>query len=335
MNSTDPAADHPVLKQPRGLSWLVQLWFGLSLPVNRRAYAISGFSLMALKYLGEAGAIHYYTSLVMTPLDFVNPLLTMRQQFFKAPGPSWLGMALVIWSIPFLWVMVAMSVRRAIDAGQRGSAGLMVLVPIIGMVFMIYFCFRKGTPTKKSHLAARQAPAELDHQLRSTLLGIAMSVGIGLVILVIVIYGTGSYGNVLFMGMPVLVSTISAFLYNRPSPRSLRGSLAIANISILLVGLALLLFALEGIICVVMFLPLGFAIGTLGGMVGYMLATIAPVQKRTILLLLALFPLLSGAELLYRPTPLYEVVSAVEIDAPPEAVWPHVIRFPPLPDQIV
>ena len=342
MNITDPAADLPVLKQPRGLSWLLRLWFGLSLPVSRRAYATSGFSLMLLKYLGEAGAIHYYTSLLMTPLDFINPVLTMRQEFFKAPGPTWLGIALVAWSIPFLWIMVAMSVRRAIDAGHRGSTGLVVLVPLIGMLFMLYFCFQKRSTASRTLTTdepgsaetgiAPPAPLQLDHGLRSALLGIAASVGIGLGVLALVIYGTGNYGNVLFMGMPILVSTISAFLYNRPHPRSLRGSLVIANLSILLIGIAILLFALEGIICIVMFLPLGFSIGTLGGMIGYMLATIAPVQKRTMLLLLALFPLLTGAELLYRPTPLYEVISSVEIDAPPEEVWPHVISFPPLPE---
>ena len=338
MTTPDPEDLAPGLHQPRGIRWLLQLWFGLSLPVNRRSYAISGFSLMLVKYLGEAGAIHYYTSRLMTPLDFINPVLTMRQEFFQAPSPTWLGIALAGWSIPFLWIMVAMSVRRAIDAGRPGSMGLFVLVPVIGMFFMLYFCFqnhRGGGPLRSAAVEPASADttiAQLDHGLRSSLLGIAVSVVIGLVVLAIVIYGTGNYGKVLFIGMPVLVSTVSAFLYNRPSRRTLLGSLVIANISILLVGVAILLFALEGIICLVMFLPLGFSMGSLGGMIGYMLASIAPVQKRTMLLILALFPLLTGAELLYRPTPLYEVASSIEIDASPEEVWRYVISFPPLPE---
>jgi hypothetical protein len=67
-------------------------------------------------------------------------------------------------------------------------------------------------------------------------------------------------------------------------------------------------------------------------MIGYTLASIAPIQKRTMLLLFALFPLLTGAELLYRPTPLYEVATSIEIDASPDEVWRHVISFPPLPE---
>ncbi len=336
MTTPLPDGPSPGLHPPRGIRWLLQLWFGLTLPVNRRSYAITGFTLMLVKYLVEAGAIHHYTSLLMTPLDFINPVLTMRQQFFKAPGPTWLGIALAGWSIPFLWIMVAMSVRRAIDAGRPGSTGLLVLIPVIGMVFMLTLCFQKRRlpqqPAAGEPAPASPRVAQLEHGLRSSLTGIAVSVSIGLLLLVIVIYGTGNYGNVLFMGMPILVSTVSAFLYNRPSRRTLRGSLAIANISILLVGVAILLFALEGIICLVMFLPIGIAMGMLGGMIGYMLASIAPVQKRTILLLLALVPLLTGAELLYRPTPLYEVTTSIEIDASPEEVWPHVIRFPPLPE---
>ena len=79
---TTPLPDEPSpgLHPPRGIRWLLQLWFGLTLPVSRRSYAITGFTLMLVKYLVEAGAIHYYTSLLMTPLDFINPVLTMRQQ---------------------------------------------------------------------------------------------------------------------------------------------------------------------------------------------------------------------------------------------------------------
>ena len=36
---------------------LISLWFGLAAPVSRRAYAASGFGLMALKYAVEAAAI--------------------------------------------------------------------------------------------------------------------------------------------------------------------------------------------------------------------------------------------------------------------------------------
>lgn len=39
-------------------------------------------------------------------------------------------------------------------------------------------------------------------------------------------------------------------------------------------------------------------------------------------------PLFAGP----APIPLHEVRSAIEIDAPPEIVWPHVLSFPELPE---
>ncbi len=54
----------------RGTPDLFRLWFGLDVPVSRRAYAASGFGLMALKYGFEASAIYGVTG------HFLSPLLT-------------------------------------------------------------------------------------------------------------------------------------------------------------------------------------------------------------------------------------------------------------------
>ena len=52
-----------------------------------------------------------------------------------------------------------------------------------------------------------------------------------------------------------------------------------------------------------------------------------------ILPLLLALPLLAGAERLAgTPAPEYCVLTAVEVDAPPAAVWPHVVSFPDLPE---
>jgi len=58
---------------------LLRLWFGLSEPVSRRAYALSGFGLMGLKYVTEAVLIHYVTGRWLTPLDYGNPLISSRR----------------------------------------------------------------------------------------------------------------------------------------------------------------------------------------------------------------------------------------------------------------
>lgn len=58
---------------------LLRLWFGLTEPVSRVAYALSGFGLMGLKYAVEALLVHHFTGRRLTPLDYFSPLLTSRQ----------------------------------------------------------------------------------------------------------------------------------------------------------------------------------------------------------------------------------------------------------------
>ena len=315
--------------QQDGVFWVIWLWFSLSRDVSRMAYASSGFGLMALKYWLEAEVIWYYTGKFFAPHDFLNPLLSMRQQFLVPPAPAWLGGVLFAWSLPFLWIAVSMSVRRSADAGATAWLGLLVLVPGINYIVMGLLCI---LPSRGGMSWTGQKPqAVVDHRIRSALLGIVASVAIALVMLLISVYLFADYGASLFLGTPVLVGTVSAFLYNRPYPRDFVTSLLVAQLAILLSGTIVLLFAFEGIICLAMLFPIASMMGLLGGIIGYAVAAISPARATALFLPVSVMPLIAGAELAYRPTPEYEVKSVVEIDAPPAQVWPHVIGFSELP----
>jgi uncharacterized membrane protein YhaH (DUF805 family) len=312
------------------LKRLLDLWFGLRAQVGPLAYALSGFGLMIVKYGIEAFAIHHYTGRLYSPRDFLNPLLSVRQTYLAQPAPEWLGWALLLMSIPFLWVAIAMSVRRAIDAGLSPWLGLLVFVPGWNLIWMLALCLFPSRPRPVEVIEGGNAEAE--HRVRSALFGVGVSVLIGMLMLAISVYGLGDYGAALFMGTPFLVGAVSAYFYNRPAPRALGGSLVVATLAILLCGLALLAIAAEGVLCLAMVFPIAAVMGMLGGLVGYTIAHVAPRRPATVALPVIALPLLMGAESLYRETPLYEVQSAVEIDARPEEVWPHVVGFSELPD---
>src|SRR5687768_4569031 len=107
------------------LRYLLRLWFGVSLPVGRAAYAASGLTLMLFKYSVEALVIWNYTAEFFAPWDFVNPLLSARTALLR-PAPEFVPWALLIWTLPFLWIAISMSVRRAADAGTSPWMGLVV-----------------------------------------------------------------------------------------------------------------------------------------------------------------------------------------------------------------
>jgi hypothetical protein len=328
-NSPSTKSDSPT----GGVLGLLLLWFGLSRDVGRTAYAATGFGLMAVKYAVEAGLIYFYTGKFFAPWNFINPLLSMREQFLRPPAPDWLGWTLFVWSIPFLWIAVSMSVRRSANAGMSAWLGLLVLLPGVNLLLMLVLCV---LPTRdQGALAGKKPEKVLDHRLRSALLGIAVSVVIALVMLVISVYALEDYGATLFLGTPVLVGAVSAYLYNRPDPRGFLDSLLVAETAIALSGVAILLFAFEGIICLAMLFPIAGVMGLLGGLIGYSVAVMTPGRATALLLAIALLPVAAGAERAYRPTPEYEVITSIEIDAPPEKVWPHVVGFtelPPPPD---
>src|SRR5262245_57908907 len=204
-----PEARDPQETQPTATG-LLPLWFGLSADVGPRVYAATGFGVMAFKYAVEAGLIWLLAGRVFTPLDFFNPLLSLRQEFFTAPAPDWLAWAFFFWTLPFLWVAVGMSVRRAANAGLSAWVGLIVLVPFLNFVGMLLLCVLPHRPG--CEWVSRNIEPKHQHQLKSALIGVASSLAIALVMVGIGVYGLKDYGVTLFLGTPIWMGAVSAFL---------------------------------------------------------------------------------------------------------------------------
>jgi hypothetical protein len=100
---------------------------------------------------------------------------------------------------------------------------------------------------------------------------------------------------------------------------------------------ALLAFAIEGIGCLLMALPLALPLALTGGAIAWAIQDGIGTRQGTvaILILLILYPpAVMCAEYVVAPEPpLLTVRSAVDIDAPPETVWRHVVSFADLPER--
>ena len=94
---------------------------------------------MGLKYAVEAVVIHHFTGRWLTPLDYFTPLLASRQ---AAVGHSeGLLLFLLAWTLPFLWIGVSMTVRRAEDAGWSPLVAVpLFFMPIVNYLFMLALC---------------------------------------------------------------------------------------------------------------------------------------------------------------------------------------------------
>lgn len=138
------------------------------------------------------------------------------------------------------------------------------------------------------------------------------------------------YGWTVFLGVPLVVSFASGFLYRRSIPTSWGKTYGIAVLSLLMLGLLILLFALDGLVCLLMALPLGLLIALPGSAAGFLLARqLASARPAlTSIILFCILLLLMGFERRAPVTvPPHVIVSAVTVDAPIARVWNGVIAF--------
>ena len=302
------------------------IWFSFTEPVDRKTYAINGFGLMVFKYALDAALIWRFAGRFWTPLDYVNPLWRARAQLLQG-APSWLAPALVVLTLPFLWIGVSMTLRRAVHAGLSAWTCLLFFVPGVNYVWMLALCV--WPPLSKQAWPIAAPPPQVDERFKSALLGVAAALGITLVTVGIGIYLKRSYSTGLFLGVPFTIGYISSYIYNRRFPRSAGESIIIAVASVAIAGGALVVFALEGLACTVMAFPIALALAWPGAVVGRLVARHA-VEPGAGVGMALLIPLIVAVEPRLAPLA-HDVVTVVEIAAPSDVVWRYVVTFPDLP----
>lgn len=143
------------------------------------------------------------------------------------------------------------------------------------------------------------------------------------------------YGWSLFLGLPILVSFLAAFMWCYRRPKTFGSAYGVACLSLLTLGGLILVFALDGLICLLMALPLALVLALIGSAIGRIVATaVSGTAGTSTATLLALsFPFLVGFESATAPEPhVREVTTSVLIDAPIDDVWREVIAFSEITD---
>lgn len=131
--------------------------FSLYGKVDRRTYLSVGLGLGTLKYVVETSVFSYVSGRFYTPIDFVSPFFATREPFV-VPSPLGLTLAWMVWTLPFLWVGVSMTVRLwAYDCRVSPWWALSILVPIVNLIAMaIFACLPSRESSRLSHCEEEQ-----------------------------------------------------------------------------------------------------------------------------------------------------------------------------------
>jgi hypothetical protein len=143
---------------------LARFWWTFAAPVSRRDYARHGVGLVALKYGGDVALVALAVGRVWTPADYAHSIPFLLATRLEG-APPWLMPALALWTLPFLWAGVTLTMRRALDAGWSALLALGFFVPYLNYLLMLAQCL---TPSRAAGHAP--VPRAEEHRLPSALL---------------------------------------------------------------------------------------------------------------------------------------------------------------------
>jgi uncharacterized membrane protein YhaH (DUF805 family) len=296
--------------------------------VARLPYFLTAIVLAGVKYLIDGriaaafGVKWQLLSHLYNPLPFFIALTVRERQS---------QLYLILWAvaIPFFWICIALTRRRLRDAGKGAGWTLLLFVPFVNLALFLWLTLIPGTSSLDD---TEDSQSSMPLKYRLAIPGVLLAAILGLLLAVISTNGLNSYGISLFLGVPFLAGFVASWFLNLNSIRS-GGDTALASISpIALIGVAMIFFKFEGVICLLMALPLAVPFSLAGGMAARdILRRYHNPQPRPLLTCVAVIPLLIFAEYAaHLEPPVRPVITSIVINAPVAVVWKNVISFPPL-----
>lgn len=308
--------------------------FGFQGYVDRRAYLINGLVLALIKYLGEMLLYYIATGNFFGPGQFLSPLATYKLgEALNTEGllPALCALAAMLWSLPFAWIGVSMSIRRCADAGRSPWWGLAFFLPVANLI-MIAVLVKLPSSPKGQQIAKPLTPEPTTEAVIKGFLWMLPLVGGVCLTVAAFTFAMQFYGAALFILCPFLLGLLPGFHFRSHYTLSfLKIYSYVVACHIVIFG-TLLLLAAEGVICLLMAAPLSLVLAALGVFCGKLIAELGGSSRGSMPGLLVVVPLISVGEYQVAETFRSQVVSEITIDAPIERVWHHVISFSEIPE---
>ncbi len=275
-------------------------------------------------------------------LFYVNP---PRSPLFS-PGDETFDLnyylSLFALAVPFFVVGVWLTAKRLQDAGAPKWLLVLFFVPFANLLFFVTATILPSRPAIRSEEGGpyRTHAPLFDESSHKMFIAVLMSACAGTVLtlglMALSVGVLGEYGTGLFMGVPTIATFATTLIFFRligsRRPHATALSLATAMTSLGLSMGIMILFAIEGLICLLMAMPLALIAGVAGWAIALAITKTTETLHRELVSPALIVPAVMLLEAISpMPTQTHMVETEVVVDAEPSAVWNHVVAFPELP----
>jgi uncharacterized membrane protein YhaH (DUF805 family) len=318
---------HKWLRAPLG----GRTFFGLGLAL--------GLLKVAIDYAVSRSFDHRFSLLFyVDPLD--APLFH--------PGASlhyWMALAAV--ATPFAAIGVLLCARRLHDAALGSAYALLFFVPFAHLLFFVALALAPSRPTPLDLTLPRDVryrepgapleappPPPMKRYPRSLAAVFGSVIGLGALGVSVGLFR--EYGAALILGSPCIAGFATGAFYARLAPHgTLWRAIEASLLSMAMMSVVVVAFAIEGLFCIVILLPLYAIPATLTAAVGYFAGRALPPARLDGVIVTSImsFIALLALERVSPVPPLAPppVVTSIDIDAPPSDVWPLIPNVATLP----
>lgn len=237
------------------------------------------------------------------------------------PGQRlWAATLAIVIALTTSWLLALLAFRRASHARRGHALAAFACVPAVQALALALLA-----------VMPRSADGDAERVRRAADITLGLLAGITLTVLAVLISAVvlGAYGWGVFVATPFMVGLTTGWFANRGRDLSDRQTLALVVRAALVATLALVMFALEGIFCVLLAAPLGAGVAVVGGWLGRAAAR-SGRHNGTTTASVAILPALILMDAALPPAIVIPSRQSIDIAAPPAAVWRAIVDDAPI-----
>jgi uncharacterized membrane protein YhaH (DUF805 family) len=290
--------------------------------IGRSAYAASSLGVFFSQHL--VVWLAFSVSGARLPLSWSFYVAPLRTLVFLPHGTIFLLLAGLAYLLLVAWVLAALAFRRAADAQASPWIAAPVIAPFLQVPAILLLCLM---PTRIGSEAGSTRSGDQGSDWAAAAQGVVAGMGLTLIAVFLGALVFGTYGFGMFVVSPFVIGATTGYLANRRQLISAERTVGLVVAATGLGAVALVVAALEGVVCIVVASPLGLGAALLGGAFGRESAVRRSATTGPVYSIALLLPIMFGIEDVLPASTEFDTEQKIEIEAPPNLVWQSILHM--------